>query len=96
VLLTREDITRLAAATGLSEEALIEHHTILATNRRQLSLAEHTDGRCVFLGENGCELYDARPDQCRHFPQTWRVAEGCPAFVPKKVELTGNLSSSSF
>jgi len=79
VLLTEEDIVRLATATGLSEEQFIERHTVLAANRRHLSLAEHSDGRCVFLGEIGCEFYDARPAQCRNFPHSWRVAEGCPA-----------------
>ena len=79
MLLTDEDIARLAAATGLSEEEFIKRHTILAANRRQLSLAEHSDGRCVFLEENGCAFYEARPKQCRSFPHSWRVAEGCPA-----------------
>ena len=79
VLLTGEDITRLAAATGLSEDEFIERHTILAMNRSQLSLAEYPDGRCVFLEENRCAVYEARPDQCRNFPHTWRVSEGCPA-----------------
>ncbi|MBI9021270.1 MAG: YkgJ family cysteine cluster protein [Verrucomicrobia bacterium] len=79
VLLTGEDIHRLAAATELSEKEFIERYTILAANRRQLSLSEHPDGRCIFLKENGCAVYDARPEQCRSFPRTWRVAEGCPA-----------------
>jgi len=79
VLLTEEDITRMAAAAGLSEDEFIERYTVLASNRRQLSLAEHSDGRCVFLVENGCEFYDARPDQCRSFPHAWRVDSGCPA-----------------
>jgi len=79
VLLTDEDITRLATATGLSEDEFIDRHTILAANRRQLSLAEYPDGRCVFMEGNGCMHYDARPTQCRNFSHTWRVAEGCPA-----------------
>jgi len=79
VLLIGEDIPQMAAATGLSEEEFIERYTILAVNRRQLSLAEYPDGRCVFLEEHGCAFYEARPEQCRNFPHTWRVAEGCPA-----------------
>lgn len=79
VLLTGEDITRLAAAAGLSEDQFIERHTILAANRKQLSLADQADGSCVLLEGEKCSLYEARPAQCRDFPFGWRVAEGCPA-----------------
>ena len=79
VLLTDEDVTRMAAATGLSEDSFIEQYTELASNRRQLTLTEYSDGRCIFLREEGCLFYDARPGQCRNFPHTWRVSSGCPA-----------------
>jgi Fe-S-cluster containining protein len=79
VLLEPEDVPRLAVATGLSEAEFIERYTVLASNRRQLSLSEHSDGSCVFLEENRCAHYDARPEQCRTFPHAWRVVEGCPA-----------------
>ena len=79
VLLTEEDIARLAVAVGTSEEEFIQRYTTLAANRRELSLIEHPDGRCVFLEENGCCHYAARPAQCRNFPHTWRVTDGCPA-----------------
>lgn len=79
VLLANADISRLAAATGLTEEMFIEQYTALATNRRQLSLTEHPDGCCVLLTDEGCAFYEARPAQCRTFPHTWRVSEGCPA-----------------
>jgi len=76
----------MAVAAELSEDEFIERYTVLASNRRQLSLAEHSDGRCVFLVENGCGFYDARPDQCRSFPHAWRVDSGCPALD----QLVGN------
>lgn len=69
----------MAVAAELSEDEFIERYTVLASNRRQLSLAERSDGRCVFLAGNACGVYDARPDQCRSFPHTWRVDSGCPA-----------------
>ena len=72
-------MVRLAAAAEMSEEAFIAKYTVLAANRRQLSLADAPDGSCVLLEKNRCALYDARPDQCRDFPHGWRVAEGCPA-----------------
>ena len=79
VLLTDGDIARLACATGLSEEKFIQQYTDLASNRRQLTLKDDLDGRCVLLEEDGCAFYEARPEQCRDFPHTWRVSEGCPA-----------------
>lgn len=69
----------MAAATGVSEEDFIARYTVLATNRRQLCLADASDGSCVLLKNGRCTLYDARPAQCRDFPHGWRVAEGCPA-----------------
>jgi len=79
VLLTDGDIARLAAAAGLSEEEFIERYTVLAANRRQLSLADTPDGSCVLLEEGLCRLYADRPAQCRDFPYGWRIADGCPA-----------------
>lgn len=76
----------MAEAVGLDEEAFIEKYTALASNRRQLSLMEYADGSCVFLTDQGCAHYDARPEQCRNFPHTWRVAEGCPALDALKEE----------
>ncbi len=69
----------MALAVDLSETEFIDRYTGLASNRRQLSLTEHPDGRCIFLAEQGCTVYEARPEQCRSFPHTWRVSEGCPA-----------------
>lgn len=79
VLLTDSDITRMALAAGLSEAAFIAGYTVLAANRRQLSLADASDGSCILLEKGRCRLYEARPAQCRDFPHGWRVAEGCPA-----------------
>ena len=79
MLLTEEDIAQLAAVMEISEVEFIGRYTVLATNRRQLSLAEHSDGRCIFLEQNQCRYYTVRPSQCRTFPHAWRVAEGCPA-----------------
>lgn len=79
VLLTDADIARLAAAAEIPEEQFIARYTVLAVNRRQLSLADGPDGSCVLLKAGRCALYEARPAQCRDFPRGWRVANGCPA-----------------
>lgn len=78
VLLTADDIARLAAHLGLAETDFIERYCELARNRAQLTLRDGPDGTCVFLDGNDCRVYDARPRQCREFPTVWSV-EGCPA-----------------
>ena len=78
VLLTESDHPRLAAHLGLSGQEFIDRHTRLAPNRRQLALLDQADGSCAFLEGNRCSVYEARPEQCRTFPYTWSVAEGCP------------------
>ncbi len=78
VLLAGEDIRALSGHLGLDEEDFINRHTVLAANRAQLSLAEGPEGTCIFLEGNACRVYEARPAQCRGFPRTWTVANGCP------------------
>lgn len=69
----------MAKALELSEDLFIDRYTVLAANRRELSLDEFPDGACIFLKDEKCAYYEARPEQCRTFPHAWRVAEGCPA-----------------
>ncbi len=90
VLLTEEDIIRLSGLAGCSDETFIDRYTVLATNRRQLSLADAPDGSCVLLVDDRCTFYNARPAQCRDFPYGWRVAEGCPALDAARVALKLN------
>ena len=78
VLLTERDITSMAAWLDLSEQAFIDRHTRLAPSRIQLALTDRPDGSCSFLSGNRCSIYGARPEQCRTFPFSWSVPEGCP------------------
>jgi len=78
VLLTDRDIAVMAARLALSELAFIERQTRLAPNRIQLALLDKADGSCAFLEDDCCTVYSARPEQCRSFPFTWSVPEGCP------------------
>jgi len=80
VLLEDADLARLAAAAGLSEERFISEYTALASNRRQLTLAERPDGSCILLEGATCLHYAARPRQCREYPHGWRDTSGCPGF----------------
>ncbi|MBP7829732.1 MAG: YkgJ family cysteine cluster protein [Kiritimatiellae bacterium] len=78
MLLTDADVAQLASHLGIPERDFIDRHTVLASNRGQLSLAETPEGACVFLENDACRVYVSRPAQCREFPAGWSVP-GCPA-----------------
>ncbi len=91
VWVTPEEVARLAAHVGLSEEEFQRRHT-----RRVgygLSLPEKPGGDCEFLerladGTSRCTVHPVRPVQCRTWPfwksnlrspEAWaRVAADCP------------------
>ncbi len=79
MLLTGPDISRLAALLEMPEAGFIERHTRLASNRKQLSLLEKVDGSCEFLENGLCRVHEARPEQCRDFPDGWTVPVPCPS-----------------
>jgi uncharacterized protein len=71
VRLTPDDITRLAAALGLTELEFIQRHTELAHDRRGLVIAGDPAAPCRFLNGNDCTVYPARPEQCAGYPMKW-------------------------
>ena len=82
VLLTGDDIRRLARALAVPEHDFIQRYTGLASNRRQLTLLDGTDGACIFLEGNRCAVYAARPAQCRAFPFATTTPAECPGLTP--------------
>lgn len=67
-----EEIRRMAAHLGWSEDAFIQNFTRLREDRRGLVLKDHEDGSCILLEDGGCRVHAVKPDQCRGFPNTWR------------------------
>ena len=74
VRLTEDEITRLAAARGLSEYDFIQRFTRLRPDRQGLALLEQPDGRCIFLEGDECLVNSVKPQQCRNFPKLWSFA----------------------
>ncbi len=63
----------IAAFLGLDVYTFTSLYTTLTLNRKDLSLTETGDGRCVFLQEdNTCRIQPVKPAQCRGFPFLWR------------------------
>ena len=78
VIIEKPDIAALARTLSLSESEFIDKYARLTENRGRLSLIEKPDGSCIFLENNSCSVYLARPKQCRDFPKYWTVDGGCP------------------
>ncbi|MGI6496204.1 MAG: YkgJ family cysteine cluster protein [Kiritimatiellia bacterium] len=83
VHLHEDDIPRIAAFLGMTEEAFLETMTRLSSDRQGLLLVDRPDGSCGMLDEsNRCRIYPVRPEQCRTFPHAWTNANSasyCPA-----------------
>jgi len=75
----------IAAFLGVDVYAFTERYTALTFNRRDLSLVEGEDGRCVFLqADNACRIQPVKPAQCKGFPFLWRskrLGQACPALL---------------
>lgn len=62
------EVARIAAYLGMDEGAVVQHFTTRdAESPQARTLASGRDG-CVFLKDNRCEIYPARPEACRNFP----------------------------
>ena len=80
VLLLGKDVARLEEA---GEQGFHEP----TAQDRFVAVIRKEDGRCVFLGEDGCRVYEDRPLLCRMYPfyverqgdvYVIGVDEGCP------------------
>lgn len=76
VLVSQQEIDRIAEFMGIDVYQFIETYTRLTNNRAGLSLIEKDDGACVFLGkDNRCLIEDVKPEQCRKFPSEWKYSD---------------------
>jgi Fe-S-cluster containining protein len=71
VLLSDEEITRLAAFKGLTEHDFIQQFAKLRADRRGLALKENSDGACIFLEGDSCTVQPVKPQKCKEFPNLW-------------------------
>ena len=72
VALAPGEAEAIAAFLGLDVYAFTARYTALTFNRRDLSLVEGEEGRCIFLqDDNTCRIQPVKPAQCVGFPNAW-------------------------
>ena len=80
-----DEIRRIAAFLGMSEQEFIDRETEIAPDRKTLILKSRPDEACVYLtDDNRCRIHPVKPDKCRTFPFEWTnpdSAEVCPALA---------------
>jgi Fe-S-cluster containining protein len=69
VWVRRLEIAAISRFLRLSAEEFMERYVRQVLG--DYSLRELGNGDCVFWSPKGCEIYEARPTQCRTFP-FWR------------------------
>ena len=85
VWIAEEEVPAMAAALNLSEQAFKMRYVRNRHNRLALVEKKIADGTyaCIFLKEKKCQIYQARPKQCRTFPwwkenlnteESWKLA----------------------
>ncbi len=74
ILLTPQDVLRMARYLGMSTTDFLEHHTLTPITKdlhlpvALLKMGDDDEKHCPFLGEQGCTIYEARPWACRMYP----------------------------
>ena len=90
VFLSEKDLERIGSALSLTRDQVVKRYcrrVRLWGGVERLSLREKPNWDCIFWND-GCEIYDARPLQCRSYPfwagplsspESWaETARQCP------------------
>jgi Fe-S-cluster containining protein len=87
VKLSGPEIAALAKFKKMTEDAFIQDHTRLNTDRSGLALRDKPNGEYLFLDGDHCSFQEVKPQQCRDFPSLWRFPgfqKSCTA-IPRTV-----------
>jgi uncharacterized protein len=71
---TERDIARLARYLGMSQHEFVAQYTTTSAFEQKEPILRRRESGCIFLDENECTIYEARPDTCRDFPHLIRGA----------------------
>ncbi|OIP46860.1 MAG: Fe-S oxidoreductase [Desulfobacterales bacterium CG2_30_60_27] len=79
------DIIRLKRRLGLTAGEFLERHALVVRGDNpffptvMLQMADNPEKTCPFLGEQGCMVYEDRPNACRTYPLERAVARAAGA-----------------
>jgi uncharacterized protein len=74
LLLTPYDVLRLRKRLNITTADFLDHHTVVRWKTRHgfpevmMRMDKSRDGRCPFVTEKGCSVYEDRPGACRIYP----------------------------
>jgi hypothetical protein len=74
MLLSPYDILRMKKRLGLSSDEFLKKYTYVHIDENSshpfavLKMLDDQDGRCPFVTDEGCSIYDDRPANCRYYP----------------------------
>ena len=65
-----EEIKEISLFLNIETEEFISKYTFTYNNKRSLREVKISESNydCIFLKNNQCEIYEARPTQCRTYP----------------------------
>ena len=84
------EIAEMAALLGVEEGDFIQRYTKLRPYRDGLALIDKGNGECIFLEGRDCRVQNAKPVQCKGFPNTWnfpgwrQLCEAVPHLRPRE------------
>ncbi len=61
----------MAKLFGMTDFEFIQTYARLRPQRDGLALKDKENGECIFLAGRDCLVQDAKPIQCKGFPNTW-------------------------
>lgn len=87
VFVTDEEISTMAHELNITKKVFLEKYTRKLHGRT--ALLERPNFDCVFLKENRCSLYQARPKQCKTYPFWPEILRSKKAWDNEKMRCEG-------
>jgi Fe-S-cluster containining protein len=71
VPISEAEVSAMARHLEMSEWDFVQQFTELRPHRDGLALLNRANGECIFLEGRDCRVQEAKPIQCREFPNGW-------------------------
>jgi uncharacterized protein len=85
--ITERDIEKLGKFLGATRQEFIRDYT--QRDEKDLLILKRTESGCVFLKDNLCSVYEARPHNCANFPHLVRGSGSIASRMWQMVDRTG-------